>query len=89
LRPSYAAVDFETDPIPFFEKKGRSQLNWSGHPRLAIGRLISIKDEKRCAVWECVSPETIPLVTFLIFHNASFDIQVGINAGVWHESNFA
>ena len=83
------AIDFETTEVAFFDKKNRKAINWSGHPRLAKALIVSFKNATSGEATEEISLNSIPSSECLIFHNATFDIQVGINAGVWNEFQFS
>ncbi len=82
------AVDFETDDVQFFNKKNRKELSWSGHPRLAQAMIVSNRDETACNATENIKDLSVPDGSVILFHNAAFDIQVGINSGVWCEHSF-
>ncbi|MBX9767930.1 MAG: hypothetical protein K2X47_11715 [Bdellovibrionales bacterium] len=82
------AVDFETNPVPFFEKRNRKSVKWDGHPRLARPIIASFKNALSNEAFEVSREIVLPDADVLLFHNALFDIQVGINAGVWHDRDF-
>ncbi len=81
MTPIYRSIDFETQAIPFFDKKKTRNLDWSGHPRLAKATHMSVAEQTNAFV--CKNLDVIPLSQTIIFHNATFDIQVGLNSGVW------
>jgi hypothetical protein len=87
-RPKLIAIDFETTEVPFFDKRNKKACNWAGHPRLAKAKIISFKSHAPAVATTEIAASTLPPFDILVFHNASFDIQIGINAGVWIEPQF-
>jgi DNA polymerase I len=82
---SFLAVDFETGPIGFFDKKARGLLTWKAHPRLAIPEIATWSDGR--AAWLSQQPALrLPKLPFnLVFHNVAFDLCTGTNGGLFSE----
>ena len=82
------AVDFETNEVGFFDRRKRKKIGWADHPRLARAIIVSAKFSESSSVNEEPGAFKKPDDAVLIFHNATFDIQVGSTIGIWNESEF-
>ena len=81
IRPGLVAVDVETEPLVWFEKKNRRKLTFRDHPRLAQPQLIGIYDGDTCVIltpgYFHLFRELVLCGNFrLLFYNASFDYPV-------------
>lgn len=82
------AIDFETTSVDFFDRKLRKKANWSGHPRLATATIVSFANSDASKAISDPRLSDVPSAKILLFHNASFDIQVGINLGAFNAEQF-
>ncbi len=88
LKVKAIAIDFETTPVGFFNKRGK--CGWSGHPRFAKVLIGSYSDFYREHVIEDFRHETLPQSNKRIFHNIAFDWSIGLDSGIFklHEQNY-
>lgn len=80
----YLAIDFETTPVGFFDKKQKNTC-WEGHPRFARAFLASVSDGYGAMAYEEPFDLDLCSAPSLVFHNISFDFPVGVRAGVFSE----
>ena len=76
------AFDFETTPVPFFDRKGKKKLTCRGHPRFAEVLFPTVSDSIDSWAHEAGS-NSLPPLDEIVFHNVSFDGLVGIQNKFW------
>lgn len=78
------AVDFETTPVGFFEKKmAKAKTTYEGHPRLARPEILTAFDGANGTLLrDPISNQNIS-EKILVFHNLSFDWPVSENGVIF------